>query len=122
MKKRLEIYNKVLIIIGFILIAIFNFCFTFQVVGIPQCKHDLLIGTLKTAARLLEYIGLIVGIIFVMISKYKDKKFSTGIKIIILVALIIPLILSVSATIIRNNDSCTVRETQWETISSNTQQ
>lgn len=121
MTKKLTRNYKILIILAFISIAIFNYFFSFPVIGRPQCTHDTLIGILEIAARWLEYIGLLGGIIFVIVSKYKDKKYYKGMKIVILVALIIPFVLSTSAHFIEQNDhkhnNCTIKETKWEPIS-----
>ena len=120
MKNKLTISYKVLIILVFISIAIINYSFNFPVIGRPQCTHDTLMGILEIAARWLEYIGLLGGIIFVIVSKYKDKKYYKGMKIIILLALVIPFILSTSSYFIekydQNNNNCTIKETEWKSI------
>ena len=120
MTKKLTRNYKILIILAFISIAIFNYFFSFPVIGRPQCTHDTLIGILEIAARWLEYIGIIAGIIFVIVSKYKDKKYYKGMKIIILLALVIPFILSTSSYFIekydQNNNNCTIKETEWKSI------
>ena len=121
MKNKLTITYKILIILVFIAIVTINYFFASPVIGRPQCTHDTLIGILEIAARWLEYIGIIAGIIFVIASKYKDKKYYKGMKIVILVALIIPFVLSTSAHFIEQNDhkhnNCTIKETEWEPIS-----
>ena len=120
MKNKLTITYKILIILVFIAIAIINYFFASPVIGRPQCTHDTLIGILEIAARWLEYIGLLGGIIFVIVSKYKDKKYYKGMKIIILLALVIPFILSTSSYFIekydQNNNNCTIKETEWKSI------
>ena len=121
MTKKLTRNYKILIILAFISIAIFNYFFSFPLIGGLQCTHDTLMGILEIAARWLEYIGLLGGIIFVIVSKYKDKKYYKGMKTVILVALIIPFVLSTSAHFIEQNDhkhnNCTIKETKWEPIS-----
>ena len=120
MKNKLTISYKVLIILVFISIAIINYSFNFPVIGRLQCTHDTLMGILEIAARWLEYIGLLGGIIFVIVSKYKGKKYYKGMKIIILLALVIPFILSTSSYFIekydQNNNNCTIKETEWKSI------
>lgn len=123
MNKKISVYYKVLIILCFITIAIFNFFYSYIPVGTLECKHDIIKDILEFFARCLEYIGLLGGIIFVILSKYKDKKNNIGIKVIILVALVIPFVLSTVAYCIGKydsyNDNCKVRELEWHTISTN---
>ena len=121
MSKKISIYYKVLLILCFISIAIFNFLFSFPSIGTLECKHDIIKDILELIARCLEYLGLFGGIIFVILSKYKDKKYNIGIRFIIFMALIIPFVLSTVAYCIgkydSNNDNCKLKEYEWHTIS-----
>ena len=123
MKRRLTIKNKILIILGFIFIFVFNFYFSFSGIGELECKHDLIVDIINFVAKCLEYIGLLIGIIFIIISKYKDEKYSTGIKSIIIIALIVPFVLSLFAHYIEKNDhmndNCKLKESEWVTINQN---
>ena len=60
-------------------------------------------------------------IIFVILSKYKDKKYNIGIRFIIFIALVVPFVLSTVAYCIgkydSNNDNCKLKEYEWHTIS-----
>ena len=63
MSKKISIYYKVLLILCFISIAIFNFLFSFPSIGTLECKHDIIKDILELIARCLEYLGLFGGII-----------------------------------------------------------
>ena len=59
MSKKISIYYKVLLILCFISIAIFNFLFSFPSIGTLECKHDIIKDILELIARCLEYIELV---------------------------------------------------------------
>ena len=120
MNKKLDT-NKVLTILVFILIGIINFWFSIHTIrGTLQCKHDNLINILKLIAKWLHYIVLVGGIIFVVFSKYKSKNYYIGIKVIILVALIIPFILSTCSYFVgtydEKNNNCIIGSTNWKPV------
>lgn len=120
MNQKIKIHSKILIIIGFILILLLNFCYFFPTIrdGL-YCKHDTLVETLNLIAKWIQYIGIAGGILFVIISQYKDKNYYNGIKIAILVAIIIPLVLLLCTYFVQkydsNNDNCTLG-TNWKEI------
>ena len=121
MKQKIKIHSKLLIIFGFILILLLNFCYFFPPIRDGSyCKHDTLVETLNLIAKWIQYIGIAGGIIFVIISQYKDKNYYNGIKIAILVAIIIPLVLLLCTYSVQmydsNNDNCTLGE-NWKEVS-----